>query len=260
MYIMRKLLRICLAQIFIIYYDDGARTSRGINDVRLIPLKKPFCEAHLTCLKEGKSERMIGYMAGRELPEAVANMTLINDMWINVILQFHYTEPSPACKWVFGEERNYPNGAGLNINLYNQTKVKDHVVVYTVDKEIRVLSNGDNILKSFACGSRSDNQIDQIIQQEMFRREERTGMDSWKYPCQSQGCSTLAIKLTRIQCAMKCQMDPVCRSFYYESQEQECIHAKYVDMLLWNHTFASRSSKWERFSRPTWILSEELRN
>ncbi|THD22132.1 hypothetical protein D915_007281 [Fasciola hepatica] len=260
MHIMNKLLWICLAQIFIIYCHDLVCIPRGLYDVRLMATEKSYCEAHLTCLTEGKSKSMIGYMTGRELPKRVANMKLSRNMWINVHSRFQNTGSSATCKWVFGEEANHLTGAGLNISQFNITDSKDLVVIYTVDREIRAISDDDNLLKSFACRFLSDNKIGQIIQQEMFRREGKSGTYSKQYNCRSQGCSTTAFNLTRIQCAVKCQMDSVCRSFYYKSQEQECIHAKYVDLLLRNQSRAYYSPDWERFSRPKWNLSEESRN
>ncbi|TPP60557.1 hypothetical protein FGIG_09735 [Fasciola gigantica] len=67
----------------------------------------------------------------------------------------------------------------------------------------------------------------------------------------AEGCFVFHNAATLMQCAMKCKIRLVCRSFYYNEYKRDCYMSLYVDSLLPYH-LTSKPGNWERFARPFW--------
>ncbi|KAF6769821.1 hypothetical protein AHF37_12145 [Paragonimus kellicotti] len=65
----------------------------------------------------------------------------------------------------------------------------------------------------------------------------------------NEGCFKVYKNSTTIHCSHKCQVNDVCRSFYYNNETRDCYLALYVDSRLPKHLRIS-SGSWVRFAKP----------
>ncbi|KER19064.1 hypothetical protein T265_12026 [Opisthorchis viverrini] len=62
------------------------------------------------------------------------------------------------------------------------------------------------------------------------------------------GCEHVVAARTKLDCARRCALEPACRSIYYDSGSNSCVHMMHADSLL-SLSGAKRGSGWVRFAR-----------
>ncbi|OON16395.1 PAN domain protein [Opisthorchis viverrini] len=62
------------------------------------------------------------------------------------------------------------------------------------------------------------------------------------------GCEHVVAARTKLDCARRCALEPACRSIYYDSGSNSCVHMMHADSLL-SLSGAKRGSGWVRFAK-----------
>ncbi|THD19416.1 hypothetical protein D915_009895 [Fasciola hepatica] len=211
-----------------------------------------FCDAHRECFERGQSKKMIGYMIGKEYTELNALQSITSDIWLNYNALLHQKNTDRADRWIFGETLN-----DSSRNVYrNYIKPKHSEAtrnsVYTSASWIEPTNSGDD-RKPFACGYHHLQTRNLELSLERFVLDHtRNSHQIHFFEHATEGCFGKACNVSLLECALRCHLHAMCRSFYFNKKSAACRYTLYIDSLMSMSDWAKSPTYWLRFIRPMW--------
>ncbi|TPP64926.1 hypothetical protein FGIG_09397 [Fasciola gigantica] len=182
-------------------------------------------------------------MVGEQFSQIVKLVGLRNSSWINIHALLH--DDTSENLWIYGE----------NLSSFEDGRV---AFIHTNGK---IYGTSDtNSKHSFACGYRQDKRTAWVTRLEAFRFENKTSAELHAAWHETESCFNRSMVTTKSECAYRCHLNNMCRSFYYNDQQKICIYTLYVDSLLTLSDWTSHPPGWKRYARPSWSLSRSEYN
>ncbi|THD22861.1 hypothetical protein D915_006619 [Fasciola hepatica] len=212
-----------------------------------------FCDAHRECFIRGKLRNTIGYMIGREYLKLKALKPFTSDIWLNYHALLHQNRPREVKGWIFGDTIDESSDEifqqYVNIKPYCTTC---RLSFYTTKSVIRTTRAGHD-RKTFACGYRLVSKTTSEIIPERFLSDRKRGPNQMSFFDQANnGCFGESNSVTLIECAMRCHLNVMCRSFYFNTKSAACRYTLFIDSLMSLPDWENNADYWLRFSRPMW--------
>ncbi|TPP61730.1 hypothetical protein FGIG_03224 [Fasciola gigantica] len=226
------------------------------TNTELVLNRTEYCKAHRECFLKGQSKKMIGYMLGEEVFNFLSKNAVTSDLWINLHVLLEQTNKSGLKKWIYGEKNSGATKRGIQDVTGKQLNRGDRVAIFTTKRQI-ARANTINGNYAFACAFSSISSTIPTTRHELFRQQLIGSSKLYAFSDDTKGCFEKYLYFTKIECALKCHLDMVCRSFYFNTVSPTCIHALYVDSLLTRSHWQTNSKSWQRISRPTWSLRKD---
>ncbi|THD27788.1 hypothetical protein D915_001483 [Fasciola hepatica] len=200
---------------------------------------------------------MLGIMLGQCINEYLEKRNISSTVWINLhALHVHGTNTTQSI-WKYGDTDQPRSMLEMKRNP---------IIPFRDDKgshRLAILRRNNNLeqleLQSFEysviCQIVDQQNSRENIHVERFRRAYLPADQNWLAMSAWQiGCFERQKGQTLIICAMRCQMNPKCRNFYFNEELQRCTHTHYVDSLLGKKWGSGKSTGWLKYERRSFIF------
>ncbi|TPP65551.1 hypothetical protein FGIG_03755 [Fasciola gigantica] len=208
-----------------------------------------FCDAHRECFERGQSKKMIGYMIGKEYMELNALQPIASDIWLNYNALLHQNNTDKADRWIFGETLNESSSHVYRNYIKPMHSEATRNSVYTSASRIKPSNSGDD-RKPFACGYHHLRKRNLEISPERFVLDHTRSFNQIHFvEHATEGCFGEACNVSLLECALRCHLHAMCRSFYFNKKSAACRYTLYIDSLMSMSDWMNNRKYWLRFIR-----------
>ncbi|KAF7257597.1 hypothetical protein EG68_04360 [Paragonimus skrjabini miyazakii] len=214
----------------------------------MLPFNRPveYCEAHAECYAEGLKRGIRMFLLGKHTKKWMNHTAGVGRMLTGIHCLLHDLK-NPRSRWMVSDPGCSDCKMEANFLTVHIFPTIGRLIV--CDNQRCFQTEQDSTYFPFVC------EISKYPQPNKWRETRyRTNwpmtIDNLFIPDNSnEGCFKRYKNLTTILCSHKCQINDVCRSFYYNSVTRDCYLALYVDSRLPQHLKTS-SGSWVRFAKP----------
>ncbi|KAF7257465.1 hypothetical protein EG68_05583 [Paragonimus skrjabini miyazakii] len=214
----------------------------------MLPFDRPvqYCDAHAECHAQSVKRGIRMFLLGKHAKKWMRHTVTVGRILTGIHCLLHDVR-GPRSRWMVSDPGCSDCKTEVDFTTVGGLPTTRRVVSCDHQRCFESYQNG--IFSRFVC------EISKYPQPNKWR--ETRYQTNWPMTIVNvfipdnfnEGCFKLYENLTTILCSYKCQVNDVCRSFYYNSTTRDCFLALYVDSRLPNHLKTSPGF-WKRFAKP----------
>ncbi|KAF5403948.1 hypothetical protein PHET_02522 [Paragonimus heterotremus] len=205
-----------------------------------------YCEAHAECHAEGVKRGTRMFLLGKHTKKWINHTVGVGRMITGMHSLLHDVR-GPRSRWMVSDPGCSDCKTGLDLMTVSGLSTIGRVI--SCDHHRCFETEQSGLFSRFVCEISKYPQPNKWTETQYKTNWPVTISNTFIPDNSNEGCFKLYEKLTTILCSHKCQINDVCRSFYYNSGTGDCYLALYVDSRLPRHLETS-SGSWVRFAKP----------